>query len=216
MNPNNPAPRDITHTTLAVLFIAMLIAASFWVLRPFLFAIIWAELIVVSTWPVLLKLQARLSGRRGLAVTVMTIVSLLIVFVPLTMAVLTIFGNADEILTRARSMAALASAPPPEWLKKIPVAGEKLAARWREFAALSPAERSALMAPYAQRLLQWFLEQVGGIGVILINILLTVIISAILYAKGEVVRTGVLTFARRLAGPSGEEAVLLAGKQRAV
>ena len=212
MNPDGPVPRDITHTTLAVLFIGMLIAACFWVLRPFLFAIIWAELIVVATWPLLLKLQARLSGRRGLAVTVMTLAALLVVFVPLTMAVLTIIGNADEILTRVRTVAALASSPPPEWLEKIPVAGEKFAARWREFAALSPDERSALMTPYAQQVLHWFLAQVGSIGMILINILLTVVISAILYAKGEMVRTGVLSFARRLAGPSGEDVVILAGK----
>jgi predicted PurR-regulated permease PerM len=46
----------------------------------------------------------------------------------------------------------------------------------------------------------------------LINILLTVIIAAILYAKGEIVGTGVLSFARRLAGPRGEEVVFLAAK----
>jgi predicted PurR-regulated permease PerM len=212
MKPNSPVSRDITHTTLAVLFIGMLISASFWVLRPFLFAIIWADLIVVATWPLLLWLQARLSGRRGLAVAAMTIGLLLVVFVPLTLAVLTIFENAEDILSRVRAVAAVTSSPPPEWLENIPLAGEKLAARWREFAALSTDERSALIAPYAQKFLQWFLAQAGSIGVMLINILLTVIISAILYAKGEIVGTGVLSFARRLAGPRGEEVVLLAAK----
>ena len=42
-------PRDLTRTTLAVLFIGVLIAASFWVLRPFLPALIWATMIVVAT-----------------------------------------------------------------------------------------------------------------------------------------------------------------------
>ena len=212
MNPNSPVPRDITHTTLAVLFIGMLIAASFWVLRPFLFAIIWAGLIVVSTWPLLLRLQARLSGRRGLAVAAMTIGLLLVVFVPLTLAFLTIFENAGDILSRVRSVAAVTSSPPPEWLENIPLAGGKIAARWREFAALSTEERSALMTPYVQKFVQWFLAQAGGIGLMLINILLTVIISAILYAKGEIVGAGIVSFARRLAGPSGEEVVLLAAK----
>lgn len=212
MTPNSPVPRDITHTTLAVMFIVMLIAASFWVLRPFLFAIIWADLIVVSTWPVLLGLQARLSGRRGLAVAAMTIGLLLVVFVPLTLALLTIVENAEDILSRVRSVAAMASSPPPEWLGSIPLAGGKLAARWREFAALGNEERSALMTPYAQKFLQWFLARAGSIGVMLINILLTVIIAAILYAKGEIVGAGVVSFARRLAGPRGEEVVFLAAK----
>ena len=31
----NPVNHDVTHTTLAVLFIGVLIASSFWILRPF-------------------------------------------------------------------------------------------------------------------------------------------------------------------------------------
>jgi len=49
--------RDLTRTTLAVLFIGMLIAASLLILRPFLAATIWATMIVVATWPVLLALE---------------------------------------------------------------------------------------------------------------------------------------------------------------
>ena len=36
------APSELTRTTLAVLFVGGLIAASFWILWPFLPAIIWA------------------------------------------------------------------------------------------------------------------------------------------------------------------------------
>jgi hypothetical protein len=42
MKTNTPVSRDITHTILAVLVIGLLILSSFWVLRPFLIAIIWA------------------------------------------------------------------------------------------------------------------------------------------------------------------------------
>ena len=41
--------QDITRTMLAVLFIGRLIAASFWVMRPFLPAIIWAVTLVIAT-----------------------------------------------------------------------------------------------------------------------------------------------------------------------
>ena len=46
--------RDLTRTTLAVLFIAALILASFWIIRPFLPAVIWAAMIVIATWPIML------------------------------------------------------------------------------------------------------------------------------------------------------------------
>ena len=47
MNTKLSAPFDVTRTTLAVLFISLLILASFWVVRPFISAFIWATTIVV-------------------------------------------------------------------------------------------------------------------------------------------------------------------------
>ncbi len=204
--------RDVTHTTLAVLFIGVLTAASFWVLRPFLISIVWALLIVISSWPVLIKLQTRLSGRRGLAVAVMTVALLLIVFVPLTLAVLTILNNAEDIAGRIRSLAGLAVSPPPEWIERIPLFGSRLSAKWQEFSALTPEERSVILGPYARRALQWFLAQAGSIGLMMLNFLLTVIIAGIMYAKGEIAAAGVMSFARRLAGVHGETVALLAAK----
>lgn len=59
-------PQDVTRTTLIVLFIGMLIAACFWVVRPFVTAFIWATMIVVATWPLFLALQARLGAGESL------------------------------------------------------------------------------------------------------------------------------------------------------
>ena len=56
MNAKIPETMDLTRTILAVLFIGALIAASFWILLPFLSAILWATTIVVTTWPVMLGL----------------------------------------------------------------------------------------------------------------------------------------------------------------
>ncbi|HAM53464.1 MAG TPA: hypothetical protein DCP92_23245 [Nitrospiraceae bacterium] len=181
-------------------------------MRPFLISIVWAFLIVVATWPVLLKLQTWLSGRRGLAVAAMTLALMLVVFIPLTFAVFTILDNADNIAERIKSLDTLTISSPPQWLERIPVAGGRLSAQWREFAALSPEERSAMAAPYARKALQWFLAHAGSIGMLMIDFLLTVIISAIMYAKGEIATAGILSFARRLAGPQGEAVSVLAAK----
>ena len=54
---------DLTRTVLAVLLTLILIAASFWILSPFLLSIIWAAMIVVATWPMMLELQKRLRSR---------------------------------------------------------------------------------------------------------------------------------------------------------
>jgi hypothetical protein len=41
-------------TTLAVVFTVGLMAASLWILRPFLPVLIWETLIGVATWPIML------------------------------------------------------------------------------------------------------------------------------------------------------------------
>src|SRR5436309_8940029 len=108
--------RDLARATLAVLFIAGMIVASFWVLRPFLPAVVWATMIVVATWPLMLRVQSALWGRRWLAVTVMTITLLLVFVVPFSLAIGTIVAHADEITGWTRSLGTLKLPAPPDWL----------------------------------------------------------------------------------------------------
>ena len=212
MTTKDPIARDITRTILAVLFIGILISVSFWILRPFLTAIVWAAIIVVATWPVLLKLQAIFRGRRGFAVTVMTVVLLMVIFVPLIAGINAIAGRAEDITSRIRELSATGIPSPPEWVSNIPLAGRKLAERWQEYASLSNEELAGEITPYAQAALRWFVAKAGSIAAVILQFLLTVIIAAVMYAKGETAAAGVRKFARRLAGGQGEETVVLAAK----
>jgi predicted PurR-regulated permease PerM len=212
MKANTPVSRDIPHTILAVLVIGMLILSSFWVLRPFLISIIWAGVITVATWPMLLALEARLGGRRGPAVAVMTAAMLLTVFVPMLLVVLTLVNNAESITAQAKSLTSLSLSSPPDWVEHAPLVGGKLAERWKAFVSLNPEERFAKVAPYARLVLEWLAARAGGIGMAMLQFLLTVVIATILYSQGEIVREGILSFARRLAGQQGEDVTILAGK----
>ena len=212
MNTKTGGQYDVTRTTLAVLFISLLIFASFWVVRPFISAFIWATTIVIATWPLLIKLQQRLWGKRRLAVLVMSLALLLVLLVPLTLAVVTIVDKADQIVAWVKSLASFTVPPPPHWLGSIPLVGAKLADRWQQLAALSPEDLSARLAPHAGRIVRWFASQAGGAGLMIFQFLLTVIIAAILYANGDAAAGGVRSFARRLGGQKGEEAAVLAAK----
>jgi predicted PurR-regulated permease PerM len=212
MNAKTPVTMDLTRTVLAVLFIGVLIAACSWILLPFLYALLWATTLVVTTWPVMLGLQARLRGKRWLAVTVATGLLLLLVIVPLSLAVAAIVAKADDIAVWAKSLDALTMPPPPDWVRSIPIVGSKVADTWRQYASLSPDELSARLTPYAGKVLSWFSSRAGTGVRMLLEFLMTVIISAILYTKGETVASGVRSFARRLAGQQGEEMVTLSAK----
>ena len=85
-------------------------------------------------------------------------------------------------------------------------------AAWETVDAAKIQDAAAKIAPYAGELIKWFVSQVGGFGMLLVEFLLTVILSAIMYANGESAAQRILSFGRRLAGPSGENAVRLAGQ----
>lgn len=203
---------DLTRNTLSVLCIVGLIAASFWILRPFVPALIWAAMVVVATWPLMLMAQQKLWGRRGLAVAAMTLALLLVFLVPLALAVDAIVSNADILAGWARDVGVLQLPQPPEWLSQIPVVGEKAAATWRDLANSGPRALAQKLAPYAQDVGQWLALKVGGFGLMTVQFLLTVAISAVLYAYGETAAAGLLAFCQRLAGAQGEEVVTLAGQ----
>lgn len=212
MNAKNSASQDVTRTTLAVLFIGILIAASFWIVRPFLTAFVWATMIAVATWPVLLTIQQRLWGKRGLAVVVMTLLLLLVLVVPLWLAIGTIVEKADFIAAWVKSLATFTVPPPPEWLGGIPLIGTKLVEQWEQVASIPWQQQAAELTPYAGQAVTWFAGQAGNVGMMILHFLMTVLITAILYVKGETAAAGVRRFAHRLAGPKGEEAAVLSGR----
>ncbi|MGC4000802.1 MAG: AI-2E family transporter [Anaeromyxobacter sp.] len=59
---------------------------------------------------------------------------------------------------------------------------------------------------------RWIAASAGGLGAAVVQLLLTVVISAILWSSGEAAARGVLRFLRRLAGDQGEKVGVLAAK----
>lgn len=203
---------DITRILLSVLCIGGLAIGSFWILSPFMSALIWAVMIVIPTWPLMLKAKSRFGGRRGLATFAMTLVLCLIVFVPIWLAIRTIANNTETIGNWA-SMAVQYEIPSaPQWVSDLPLVGRHAAKGWNHLAQVERAELAKELTPYLGAVVRWFPAQIGNAGIIFLHFVLMVIISAILYMQGEAGAVKLIAFARRLAGDQGEEAVVLAGQ----
>jgi predicted PurR-regulated permease PerM len=203
---------DIPRVTLAVLFIGALILASFWVLRPFIAPAIWATMIVVTTWPMLRWLEARLGRRRALATVLMTLLLVLLFVLPLMGAIVTIIGHADGIVDKAKALAAHELPPPPPWLGELPLVGERLVPIWEQAVAAGAKGLIAHLAPYADDIARWFVAQAGSLGFVFVQFVLTALLAAVMYAGGEAAAAGLRRFARRLAGLQGDKALTLAGQ----
>lgn len=206
------AAQDFQRTTLLVLVLAVLLGAALLVLVPFLPALLWAITIVVATWPVLLRLEARLRGHRGLAVTLMTVALLALLLVPVYLAIATLFRNAERITGLVASLDTRALPPPPAWLASIPILGPKASQAWLHQTEGGGSALVVQLKPYAIQALKVLASKIGSLGGVVFHGLVTILIAAMLYAQGEAASLMVRRFARRLAGEQGEAVMVLAGK----
>jgi len=203
---------ELAKTTLGVLFIGVLIIATLWIMQPFLAATIWATMVVVATWPALRWVQSMLWNSRALAVTVMTLILLLLFMVPMALAIGTIVQHSDQIVEWTKSIADFRIPAPPEWIARLPLVGDKAAAAWQQAVDSSGKELMEKLAPHAGAMAKWATSKFGSIGLLFVQFLLTVIIAAVMYAGGESAAAAVKRFGRRLAGQRGENIVVLAGQ----
>jgi predicted PurR-regulated permease PerM len=204
--------REVTRILLTVIVIGGLIAASLWILRPFLAATIWAIMIVVATWPAMLAVQRWLGGRRWAAVTVMSVILLLVLVVPLSAAIATIVAHLDDVVAWAKDLREWKLPPPPSWLAGLPLVGARAVDAWQQVASDGVQVIIVRITPYAGDLTRWFATQMGSFGMVFLQFVLTVIAAALLFAYGEGAADWALRFGARLGGERGENAVRLCGQ----
>lgn len=202
---------DLPTMIFSILFIAITIIAVFWVIQPFILGFAWASMVVIATWPVLIKLQHILWGRRSLAVLVMTILLLLLFVLPIAVLVSSVVDNSAPLIEWVNAPGKI-HIPDFEWLRSIPLIGNKL---YSSYHLLVNSGGSALVAkiqPYLGETATWFVSQAAHIGRFLMHCTLMVLFSALLYAHGEQVGMAIRRFAVRLGASRGDTAVVLAGQ----
>lgn len=206
-NPKNDLPRVL----IASGFIILMAGGCLWIMSPFLPAIIWATTLVVSTWPLMLKVERKFGNKRSLAVVAMMTVMALIVLVPLILAFSTFLTHSDTILTWTRNIPNMKVPPPPEWLARFPLlAGFQN--EWISFSEKGPESLRPILQPYTRKAIAGLLVAAGSMGIFFVHLLLTYVLVGVLFSTGERAAKGMMLFARRLAGQRGESVIVLAGQ----
>ncbi|MEJ2471142.1 MAG: AI-2E family transporter YdiK [Desulfuromonadales bacterium] len=206
---NDTLQKDLVRNILLIALIGALLAACFWILRPFLPALIWASMIVIATWPLLLILQDKLRGRRP-AVMVMMGLLILVFVIPFSLAVGTIVENAPQISALGKQATTFKPPAPPGWLENVPLIGSTLTESWQKLATSDARDITQRLTPYIRNIGGWLVSQAGSFGMMFIHFVLTLILTAILYMNGEHAAEMVLRLAHRIAEKRGENAVTLA------
>ena len=208
----NSQRSDLARITLSVLFIGGMIAGALWILRPFLPAFVWAVMIVVATWPIMRRLEGMFGGRRAPAIAVMTLGLLAVLIVPLGVALHSILGHTDDFAALIERLPNAQLPAAPEWVGKVPLAGERVQAAWNQLASSRMADLMAQAQPYVRSAATWFAQQAGSFALVILQFVVIVVLSAVLYAGGESWGSWVRRFGQRLAGEQGDRMVVLAGQ----
>jgi predicted PurR-regulated permease PerM len=203
-------PRDVAQILLSVLFLAIIIVACLWIVRPFVLGFAWAGTVVVATWPLLLRLQKLFFGRRTPAVLVMTLLLFLVFIIPIALLINSLVDTSGPVIRGITS--GEMTVPDLAWLNSIPLVGTKLYSGWHSLLEMGGSAIMAKVRPYVGTTTTWFIAQAANIGHFMMHCTLMLVFSALLYWRGEQVAQGVRHFATRLAGTRGDAAVLLAAQ----
>ncbi|MDB5934215.1 MAG: family transporter [Massilia sp.] len=94
-----------------------------YVLRPFLTAILFAAAVVISSWPLYMRLLARMRGRRTLAALTMTLSLALLVIIPIALVAYNLADDVARTFEQVRATVEQGNLRPPAWLRRVPLVG---------------------------------------------------------------------------------------------
>lgn len=190
MNPGQG--RNYTRAAAVIL----LTLGCLYVLKPFLAAILFAAAVVISSWPLYLKLRQRIHGRRTIAALTMTLSLTLLVIIPLALVAYNLADNAAAAFDELRAVST-GELQPPSWVREFPLVGEQVDAYLRRLMA----SRDEMME-LAQRMLEPARHYLvaGGImlGTGVVQMSLAAFVSFFFYRDGETLKTIIGAAMRRI------------------
>jgi len=200
---------ELISSAMLLLTVATLMLGTFAVLRPFLPAIVWAAIVVVATWPILLRVENLFGGHRRLAVAAMSAALFIVVLGPITLLIGTFVSRIPELRELGARVLAGPWPGPPAWLGRLPY-GANLSEHWQQLAAQSSADWADMFKPYITRSAVWVSQHMGTLGGLAFEFLLTLLLVVVFYLHGDTLASLVKRVARRIGGARGEESVVLA------
>jgi len=200
----------IAERVLLAVLIGGVAAGCILVLYPFFSALLWAGILVFTTWPVAewLRIHARL-GHIGAAICM---VALTAVVVLLPLALVVPGGAGDVNRLHAVIDSALRSGLPdaPHWVFDIPVVGPSLGGLWQSWAADITA-LGEFLRPYFGIVLEGTLSLLLGIahGVLLFG--LALFVAFFFYLYGEPLAARLRLIAHRIDGARADRLITVTG-----
>ena len=195
---------------IAISLLVLLIIGSYLVLQPFVSALLWAALLCYATWPLFTHLNTRLKQRRNTAAALLCLALSAIVIVPLVFVALSLAENVSKLNSMLHTLLAQGLPMPPDWVRGLPLVGEKLNTLW-----LSAVYDTASLFEPLQRNLpemsKWLLGRGVALGNGVLQMSLAMFILFFLYRDGEALALRLNNALERIGGEHARNLLTLAG-----
>ncbi|QDH16189.1 AI-2E family transporter [Swingsia samuiensis] len=171
------------------------------ILWPFLSAILWASILVFTSWPIYHRL--RLYVRPTIAAIGMMCLSAITIIIPFSVLTTAGINDIPDIITTINNflIKADAASPPPAWLTHLPFIGSYIVKEWG-LITHDMGTATGMIRPYfgqiAQITLTILLKLAGG----LFDFIMALFIAFFLWLKGDTLGQTLTTIVTRIAGPT--------------
>ncbi len=207
VSPDTSIDRIVVDLAIRLGFLGAIAWLTIALLKPFAMIMLWVLVLTVALYPVHAWLTARLGGRGRFAAGIVTLIGLVIVLGPLSMLVASLIGSIETI-ARGLSTGGLQVPSPPEWVKDIPAAGAWVQSNWD----LASSNLQGFFSRNGAILLgagKWAIRPAEALGMDLLDILLAVVISGLLFVPGPRFLPGIRRLVERVMGSHGSGFVQL-------
>ncbi len=180
------------------------------VLYPFFSALLWAGILVYTTWPVYDWLRLHLHLKRAWAAGLMVTLTAVILVLPIAVAAP---GGSDDVThLRHVVMDALRGGLPdsPLWVFDIPILGPTVGSLWNRWAADISVMLEALR-PYFGILLEGGLSLLLGIANGVLMFLLALFVAFFFYVYGNPISGKLRLLLHRIAGVQADRLITVTG-----
>jgi predicted PurR-regulated permease PerM len=188
--------------------VLLLLIGCLYVLQPFIAAILFAAVVTISSWPLYLRLLARLNGRANIAALTMTLSLTLVIVLPLAVVAYNMADDVARMYEQIKLAVDGGGFVVPAWLRDLPLVGESI----DKYLHGLVGNREEMLA-LAKRLLEPARHYLLAGGIVLgsgvIQVSLAAFVSFFLYRDGASILAALRVMMDRLVGDNAANVGLI-------
>ncbi|QJD28974.1 AI-2E family transporter [Methylococcus geothermalis] len=198
--------RENVETLLGYLGVGLMLVACYRVAEPFIGALTWAGIIVVSIGGLLDRAERLLRWPRKYLALALTLILGLIFVVPVVLLGSSFASHVHELIGWVDDLAARISRGPPAWLDQIPLIGAAIRDGWQT-AIGDGGDLAVHIRPWIGEAGRWVVSRSAHFASAAFEALLAVLLSGLLYLHADAAIRWIRRTAEKIGGEKGARTI---------